>query len=390
MWPSIVQSQTTRQRKSRARDLLGWALEEEADDGLRALIADPSASSADPTEAIAAAAANARKSRMQREMEELERWLGDEEAGSGLRYTRNSTDGKVSERVGEAEAETMQTWVTSAPMRSAEGWEDMSTPPAIRTPRPADDDYHATSSADHGFEDDFADFVSVTSDSNFHLPQHSFGSGFGHRDDRLLEVSYDIARLTPMHTGASYRSLTSVSDFGGDESVFVERDALQSGGYGALGDDDDNGDNDPDLPSRAEILETSRRLFGAAAFAPASEPHAVSQPTPQTPSSSAPSSATHSQEPLASFSSTASTPTHLVGATADADADTSADLSLDSEDGDEPSFAPFDLSRVFSALQGMKAEIAGMEDEDERRRAAARVALGLVYGLEAQRDGQEP
>ncbi|KAL1950714.1 hypothetical protein VTO73DRAFT_5838 [Trametes versicolor] len=390
MWPSIVQSQTTRQRKSRARELLGWALEEEADDGLRALIADPSASSADPTEAIAAAAANARKSRMQREMEELERWLGDEEAGSGLQYTRNSTDGKVPERVGEVEAGKMQAWVTSAPVHSAEGWEDMTTPPAIRTPRPDDESYHAAASAEHGFEDDFADFVSVTSDSNLHLPQHGFGSGFGHRDDRLLEVSYDTARLTPMHTGASYRSLTSISDFGGDESVFVERDALHSSGYGALGDEDGVGDNDPDLPSRAEILETSRRLFGAAAFAPASESHAVSQPVAQSPPSSVPASTTHSQEAPASSSSTTSTPTHPASATTDADADTSADLSLDSEDGDESSFAPFDLSRVFSALQGMKAEIAGMEDEDERRRAAARVALGLVYGLEAQRDGQEP
>ncbi|KAJ7147046.1 hypothetical protein C8R43DRAFT_1011638 [Mycena crocata] len=50
---------------------------------------------------------------------------------------------------------------------------------------------------------------------------------------------------------------------------------------------------------------------------------------------------------------------------------------------DEYDMAPFDLSRVMSALEGMKAEIASMEDEGERRKAAARVALGLVYGLEA-------
>ena len=56
------------------------------------------------------------------------------------------------------------------------------------------------------------------------------------------------------------------------------------------------------------------------------------------------------------------------------------DDTFESDDADG-SFAAFDLSRVFSALQGMKDEIAGMEDEDERRRAAARVALGLVYGL---------
>ncbi|KAJ6585073.1 hypothetical protein B0H19DRAFT_409305 [Mycena capillaripes] len=54
------------------------------------------------------------------------------------------------------------------------------------------------------------------------------------------------------------------------------------------------------------------------------------------------------------------------------------------EDGNEEyDMASFDLSRVMSALEGMKAEIASMEDEGERRKAAAKVALGLVYGLEA-------
>ena len=94
MWPSIVQSEATKKRKSRARDLIGWALEEEGDDGLRALIANPSTSiSADPTDTVAAAAA-ARKSRMQREMEELERWLGDEETSAGVKYTRGKPEGQ--------------------------------------------------------------------------------------------------------------------------------------------------------------------------------------------------------------------------------------------------------------------------------------------------------
>ncbi|KAJ6605683.1 hypothetical protein B0H10DRAFT_1886599 [Mycena sp. CBHHK59/15] len=56
---------------------------------------------------------------------------------------------------------------------------------------------------------------------------------------------------------------------------------------------------------------------------------------------------------------------------------------LDAEGSEEYDMAPFDLSRVMSALEGMKAEIASMEDEGERRKAAAKVALGLVYGLEA-------
>jgi hypothetical protein len=42
----------------------------------------------------------------------------------------------------------------------------------------------------------------------------------------------------------------------------------------------------------------------------------------------------------------------------------------------------FDLSAVLSTLDGIKAEIAGIEDEDTRRRAAAQAALGLVYGLD--------
>ena len=60
--------------------------------------------------------------------------------------------------------------------------------------------------------------------------------------------------------------------------------------------------------------------------------------------------------------------------------DDSFDSFGNSED-DDFELGAFDLSRVLSALQGMKEEIAGMSDEDERRKAAARVALGLVYGL---------
>ncbi|KAF9781573.1 hypothetical protein BJ322DRAFT_1076996 [Thelephora terrestris] len=56
--------------------------------------------------------------------------------------------------------------------------------------------------------------------------------------------------------------------------------------------------------------------------------------------------------------------------------------------GDEDDFgrSPFDLSRVFGALQVMKEEISEMTDDGERRRAAARVALGLVYGLQRDED----
>ncbi|KAI0669244.1 hypothetical protein C8Q78DRAFT_1095594 [Trametes maxima] len=381
MWPSLVQSQATRQRKSRARELLGWALEEEADDGLRALIADPSASaSTDPAPSIAAAA-NARKSRMQREMEELERWLEDEETESGRQYSRDAADSKALQRAEseEAEDDKARAWVASAPVTSVEDWEDMMTPPAIRTPR-TEDNLPASADTEHGFEDDFADFVSATSGASLHPGLHPHG--FGRGEDKLLEVNYDVGRLTPMHTGASYRSLASVSDFGAEEGVFVSRDEPNSRGYGALGDDEED---DPDLPSRAEILETSRRLFGAPALNPSTLSETRSSTSLDTSATSTststerrPEGTPHEIPGIASPS--LSHPTAL-------DVDSSADLSLDSEEGDDHSFAAFDLSRVFSALQGMKAEIAGMEDEEERRRAAARVALGLVYGLGASGDG---
>ena len=362
MWPSIVQSEATKKRKSRARDLIGWALEEEGDDGLRALIANPSTSiSADPTDTVAAAAA-ARKSRMQREMEELERWLGDEETSAGVKYTRGKPEGQQhpgAEQDGATSAKTQdeeaRIWVSSAPVSSAEGWEDMMTPPTIRTPRPSDE-HSDDGGSEHGFEDDFADFVSAT--SHPHLQSRRL------TDEKLLEVNYDVGRLTPMNTGVSYHSLGSVSDFGGDgdESFGAE-------GYGSL----DNDEDDPDLPSRAEILATSRRLFGVSTLSPAPSSSTLAEPD-----------TTPTKEPTLNTQTASVQPPPQPPASADS----SVDLSFDPEDVDE-SFAAFDLSRVFSALQGMKDEIAGMEDEDERRRAAARVALGLVYGLSAGGDREQ-
>ncbi|KAK0187898.1 hypothetical protein F5146DRAFT_1061246 [Armillaria mellea] len=49
---------------------------------------------------------------------------------------------------------------------------------------------------------------------------------------------------------------------------------------------------------------------------------------------------------------------------------------------DDFELAPFDIGKVMNALQGMKDEIADIEEESEKRKAAARIALGLVYGLE--------
>lgn len=91
--------------------------------------------------------------------------------------------------------------------------------------------------------------------------------------------------------------------------------------------DDDGDSEDEDLPTKEEIRETSGQIFGKV----------------------------------------------IAGAPL---VDTSM---ADDSDGE---VGPFDLSQVMNVLQEMKSEISGMDSEEERRKAAARVALGLVYGLE--------
>ncbi len=103
-------------------------------------------------------------------------------------------------------------------------------------------------------------------------------------------------------------------------------DTSQDVPYDSLDDNDIDTDGDEDMPSKSEIRESAQRIFG-------------SQKAEGLP----------------------------------------AEKEVDAEDFD---LAPFDIGQVMSALQGMKAEIAGMDDEAERRKAAARIALGLVYGLE--------
>lgn len=137
------------------------------------------------------------------------------------------------------------------------------------------------------FDDDFTVWISAPADDVSHTSTPS--------------VSHtDLESLDPNHTGASWASLRSVSDFGDD-----------------LDDDDDEL-----LPSKQDIEDTSRRLFASVG-----------------PSSNV-------------------------------------------LDGSEQHMESFDLSRVMGVLQNMKEEIAGIDDDDERRKAAAKVALGLVYGLD--------
>jgi len=54
----------------------------------------------------------------------------------------------------------------------------------------------------------------------------------------------------------------------------------------------------------------------------------------------------------------------------------------DEDESDTLRDVDFDLSSILGALQGLKEEISGIEDEEAKRRMAARVAMGLLYGLE--------
>lgn len=124
-------------------------------------------------------------------------------------------------------------------------------------------------------------------------------------------------------------------------------------------------ETDPDLPSEEEIRAASARIFG-----PAVGNSFSSSPFLGISSSSLPRSTAGTNEPYSGLSSYLQLD----------DDETVLNQGLDL---DGPAF---DLSRVFGALQSMKEEIALIPDEQERRNAAAKVALGLVYGLE----GAEP
>jgi hypothetical protein len=178
------------------------------------------------------------------------------------------------------------------------------------------------------FDDDFTVFVSAPAETGADRP----GAGSGHSTP--LGSENDEDGLRPPGSMRSYNSLGSVSDFGegGGSSKELENPRVISD------------DEDEDLPTRDEICETSSRIFGK-----------------------------NISRPPAGFQQIYDTGSSLELREAELD---DADYDL----------APFDLSRVLGTLQQMKEDISGIEDEDERRKAAARVALGLVYGLEAEGD----
>lgn len=175
-----------------------------------------------------------------------------------------------------------------------------------------------------GFEDDFTVFVSApaaTPDDvvGYHKQQDGFGSP--------IRSAGANSTLEPESASVRYHSLGSVSDFEGSD--FEDQEPR----YESLND----GDNvlldcDDDLPTKEEIRETSAKIFGT----------------------------TKGEEEIrATVAGGSETESH----------------------GDD--IVPgIDLSQVMSTLEQIKMDIAEMDDEEERRKAAARVTLGLLYGLD--------
>ena len=179
---------------------------------------------------------------------------------------------------------------------------------------------HPTSKFSIGFEDDFTAFVSAPAVNIEEGETTPDAFGYRKQQDSPMPSAIRSGTLEPGSANVRYQSLGS--DFGGSDIGDEEPQ------YESL--DGDGDSEDDDLPTKEEIRETSGQIFGKVVAG----------------------------TPLVEASS--SMP--------------------DDSDGDER-VAPFDLSQVMNALQQFKSDISGMDDEEERRKAAARVALGLVYGL---------
>lgn len=249
------------------------------------------------------------------------------------------------------------------------------------------------------FDDDFGAFMSsepseVPSSTTVTEVPHLLVSGSSDLDIDAAFPSHP-ARLRPlgsqMSFGSSYDFDEASRSFARpeDDEDDLDTDVDESFAYAQLDDSLDAGhvvpahpvsrspsssthprsdDEEDELPTEAEVAATSRRIFGTGTPPPPNPFASQNQPKPQSSTAGSPTKRT-------TFSTTI-IPTW---------APPSSDPSPRAGEGEG-----FDLNRVFGALQGMKEEIGMMDDEDERRRAAARVALGLVYGLEqeAGKDGE--
>ncbi|PPR05413.1 hypothetical protein CVT24_008027 [Panaeolus cyanescens] len=192
----------------------------------------------------------------------------------------------------------------------------------------------------HAFDDDFTEFVSAPI-----------------RPATMTSISADPAQAhlsipVPSLRRSSSRSSSFTSDFesNDDEHIYAMLDDTSS--YG--GDDRDRemeeGDvgeiKDESFPNLNEILATTRELFGG-------------------------------QLPVQNRGDNSSV------------SNSSSRLQQPEREGDAGDYDPkgseaFDLEGVLGALQRFKTEIGSMSDEEEKKKMAARVALGLVYGLEGQ------
>ena len=62
------------------------------------------------------------------------------------------------------------------------------------------------------------------------------------------------------------------------------------------------------------------------------------------------------------------------------------DKGEDEDEGNTLGDVDFDLFRIMGVLQGLKGEISGIENEEAKPRMTARIAMGLLSGLECQSD----
>lgn len=256
------------------------------------------------------------KEQMEREMDALESWLQED---------TDEPDGRVDLEEPVESGDHDDPWSTA----KAHGYEY---------------DIHHDDGHTVGFEDDFDEFVGAPMDVTY---------------------GYDRPTTSSLASSVPHRAFTDNFAPVTKKVVTAEDDIL-----------DFDDDEDPDLPSHAEVEEMSRRLFGSALLAPPSTSHTWER--------------LHS--PLVSSDSTdlpSDLPEQAPPTTTDFGAHRRSEFSplgddgvaVDGHEADDFEFEQFDFSKVLGALQGVKEEIAGMADEDERRKAAARVALGLVYGL---------
>ncbi|KAJ3987933.1 hypothetical protein F5890DRAFT_1622021 [Lentinula detonsa] len=276
------------------------------------------------------------QARMRKEMEELRRWLEEEEPKD---YSHDMED--VNDPWGRAASST-------------------SSQPGMITMSPSSEEggfSHSVLPKEDKFDDDFTVFVSAPAEGSSSSPSHpstspsktrsrlesfseeafpSFAS-FGESpftashpfdDESLRDTSFDSLTLSDGHSGIMYHSLASASDLGEtldeEEAVPVHLNSHEDQDH-----DKNSEDNDDGLPTQIEIRASAQRIFG-----------------------SLPSSSLSTSKKYDAISAEES----------------NAELHEFDDDMD------FDLTHM--------AEISEMEDMDDRRKAAARVALGLVYGLD--------